>query len=330
MARSKHSAFKSATAEAAGIAEICRQLVEQEELLPGDILILLRNDPRGIYSAPIIEALGEQGLAAERPVNPFAVLEDDYPRTMLCMMRLLRDREDGLAWRELLKLRPNNIGDGSLMAVYRLADEHGERYQKTLALIADDPNILVHPRRSTIASEVEAIEEALDGLGDALELGAAEGLEALLDASAFPLGAERELVTDLLLRLMAEEEGEEEPKLKDIETALHSSRGSLDEAERDPDPDSVQIMTMHSAKGLTAEAVVVAACDDQLVPGETKNKRELDDERRLLYVSLTRAKHFLFVTYARKRLGRQSHMMGVSEDRGYTRFLQDYLPPTAH
>ena len=89
-------------------------------------------------------------------------------------------------------------------------------------------------------------------------------------------------------------------------------------------------MSMHAAKGLTAEAVIVAACDDQLMPGQTESKRQLDDERRLLYVSLTRAKHFLFVTFARKRLGRQSYMMGVAEDRSYTRFLQDYLPPTAH
>jgi len=322
--------FKSATAEAAGIAAICRQLVDQAGVSPGDILILLRNNPRGIYSEPIIHALGEQGLGAELPADPFAVLGEEYPRMVVCLMRLLRDRDDGLAWREILKLRDNKIGDGSLMAVYRLADERGERYQETLALIADNPEILEHARRKTIAAEVEAVEEILDGLRDALELDAAEGLEALLDAIAFPEGDERELVTELLLNVTAEDDGEEEPKLKDVETALHSSRGSLDEAERDADPDSVQIMSMHAAKGLTAEAVIVAACDDELMPGETESKRQLDDERRLLYVSLTRAKHFLFVTFARRRLGRQSHMMGVPEDRTYTRFLQDYLPPTAN
>jgi DNA helicase-2/ATP-dependent DNA helicase PcrA len=114
-----------------------------------------------------------------------------------------------------------------------------------------------------------------------------------------------------------------------VEEALHSSRGAMDEAEREADSDRVQIMSMHTAKGLTAEAVIIASCDDQLIPGETDSKREMDDQRRLLYVSLTRAKHFLFVTYARLRRGRQSHGLGVSQKRTFTRFLRDYLPPNS-
>ena len=82
--------------------------------------MLLRNNPRDLYSEPIVQALAAQGLAAELPVNPFAVLGEDYPRMLVCIMRLLRDREDGLAWREAPQAAPEQhrgrLADGGLPA----------------------------------------------------------------------------------------------------------------------------------------------------------------------------------------------------------------------
>jgi len=320
----KAYSFRSIAHEARGVAQICRQVVDDADVPPGNVLILLRSDPRGIYSEPIIAELTERGLDAELPSDPFAILAENNPRQLVCVLRLLRDRDDGLAWRALLKLRDNGLGSGSLLAIYRLADERGVHYGEALQVVSDDPDQLDHPRRSRISDEVKAIDALFDGLDGALELEPAEGLERVLDAIEFPSGEERYEVEQLLLGLPVEDK---DPTLRDVESALHSSRGAMDEAERVADATRVQIMTMHSAKGLTADAVIVAACDDQLVPGETDNRRELDDQRRLLYVSLTRAKHFMFVTYARRRAGRQSHMFGVSEDRTYTQFLQDYLRP---
>jgi superfamily I DNA/RNA helicase len=71
--------FRTGDDEARGVARICRQLVDDAEVEPGNILVLLRNDPRGVYSEPIIEALAGEGLGAELPVDPFAVLDEDAP-----------------------------------------------------------------------------------------------------------------------------------------------------------------------------------------------------------------------------------------------------------
>ena len=317
--------FGSIAAEARGIARLCRQLVDDAGIRPGGILILLRNNPHGTYSEPIIEALAQQDLDAELPTDPFAVLDDGLARQVVCVLRLLHDPEDGLAWAELLELRENSVGSGARMAAYRLADELGERYYTALGRIGDDADLLDHPRRRAISEEVQAIQGMLRELDDALDAPASEGLDAVLDAVSFPHGDEREEIENLLLSLLSDDE--ESQSLSDVEEALHSSRGAMDEAEREADSDRVQIMSMHTAKGLTAEAVIIASCDDQLIPGDTDSKRDMDDQRRLLYVSLTRAKHFLFVTFARLRSGRQSHGLGVSEKRTYTRFLRDYLPP---
>jgi len=81
-------------------------------------------------------------------------------------------------------------------------------------------------------------------------------------------------------------------------------------------------MTMDQAKGLTANAVIVAAAEGEYIPGRATGKA-VDDERRLLYVSLTRARHFLFATYSNSRNAPQKYTGRTSGQtaRHLTRFL---------
>lgn len=64
--------------------------------------------------------------------------------------------------------------------------------------------------------------------------------------------------------------------------------------------EGVRIMTMGGAKGLTVEATIIMAAEDGVIP---RPDCEIAEERRLLYVAMTRAKRYLFVTWARKRKG---------------------------
>ena len=81
------------------------------------------------------------------------------------------------------------------------------------------------------------------------------------------------------------------------------------EIEQEMESGKVNVLTMHKAKGLTASAVIVMAAEDEHIPGRQEREPELGDERRLLYVSLTRAKHKLFISYCNKRIGQQQ-MLG--------------------
>jgi DNA helicase-2/ATP-dependent DNA helicase PcrA len=68
--------------------------------------------------------------------------------------------------------------------------------------------------------------------------------------------------------------------------------------------------------------VIVAATEDEYIPGRATG-RAVEDERRLLYVSLTRAKEFLFVTYCTRRTGEQRYAGRTSGEtaRQLTQFL---------
>ncbi|HMO34281.1 MAG TPA: 3'-5' exonuclease [Lacibacter sp.] len=76
-----------------------------------------------------------------------------------------------------------------------------------------------------------------------------------------------------------------------------------DADEKDPDSDSVKLMTIHAAKGLEFECVFAAGLEEMLFPNamSINTREELEEERRLFYVVITRAKKKLWITYANTR-----------------------------
>jgi DNA helicase II / ATP-dependent DNA helicase PcrA len=76
-----------------------------------------------------------------------------------------------------------------------------------------------------------------------------------------------------------------------------------DADEKDPDADTVKLMTIHAAKGLEFSCVFAAGLEEMLFPNamSINTREELEEERRLFYVAITRAKQRLWVTYANTR-----------------------------
>jgi len=97
------------------------------------------------------------------------------------------------------------------------------------------------------------------------------------------------------------------------------------EEERDDDEDGVTLMSLHAAKGLEFPVVVIVGMEEDLLPcaGIQGEARDLDEERRLAYVGITRAREKLVLTRAQARVKR-----GKVLPRTPSRFLQD-LPEGA-
>ena len=76
-----------------------------------------------------------------------------------------------------------------------------------------------------------------------------------------------------------------------------------DADEKDPDADTVKLMTIHAAKGLEFSCVFAAGLEEMLFPNAMaiNTREELEEERRLFYVVITRAKQRLWITYANTR-----------------------------
>jgi DNA helicase-2/ATP-dependent DNA helicase PcrA len=93
-----------------------------------------------------------------------------------------------------------------------------------------------------------------------------------------------------------------------------------DADEKDPDSDSVKLMTIHAAKGLEFECVFAAGLEEGLFPNimSLNSREELEEERRLFYVVVTRAKKKLWITYANTR-----YKFGQIVQNDPSRFLEE-------
>ncbi len=89
--------------------------------------------------------------------------------------------------------------------------------------------------------------------------------------------------------------------------------------ESDEDVDKVTLMTVHAAKGLEYDAVFIVGLEEKLFPSEmSSDERQVEEERRLFYVAMTRARKFLTLLYSKSR-----QKFGISEDHDPSRFLSD-------
>ena len=93
----------------------------------------------------------------------------------------------------------------------------------------------------------------------------------------------------------------------------------MDEDDSEGD-NKVTLMTVHAAKGLEFETVFVVGLEEELFPSSMsmESPRQIEEERRLFYVAMTRAKKHLFLTYARRRM-----KYGITSDCEPSRFLRD-------
>ena len=102
----------------------------------------------------------------------------------------------------------------------------------------------------------------------------------------------------------------------------------LDRNNADKDADAVNMMTIHSAKGLEFPVVFVVGLEEGLFPGEMslESSRALEEERRLFYVALTRAEKLVILTYAKSRF-RNGKMEFSRPSRFIREIPQQYMTP---
>lgn len=316
--------FRDQNEEARGIAQLCTYLIHVHNLNPGNILILIRSDRNGVFSSPIrkrLEAAKVPVSAATDTGGPFDSLS---ARAFLSFMRLVVNREDSLAWRTLLQVWCQGIGPAAINAVYDLARSQGMGFAKSLLNAHNNPHILPSKHRNRLSEAIDRImtclQELFPGNSQAKYGNTNELLDVVRRAVESFIGAKEEQQSVLI----EFERAAESVGAKSLEELVRATEVMNEDIEQEINPQAVNIMTMHKAKGLTAEAVIIAAAEDQYLPGRSQGDA-LDDERRLLYVSLTRAKHHLFITYCDRRMGPQQHTGRDSGklNRHLTQFLRD-------
>lgn len=287
-------AFRGQVAEARGVASIIQGLVQNDGLQPSDVLVMLRSDWQGQFSNPIRERLGEMGIPCSDPNVVDRMLEESGNRRLLEAGRLLSNREDAIAWASLLA-QTDGIGARFLDYVYERARERRCQFGQALldahgAGYPDGPGGSARRANTLVTGVLGWLDD--HPLPDEPE---ERWGRWIIDAAG---GEVVPAPSDALAELLLELDGMGEPgqglgayisQVGPLGKDLHQSHG-----------EGVRIMSMGASKGLTVRAAIIAAAEEGLVP---RPDCDLGEERRLLYVAMTRAKEFLYCTWARRRRG---------------------------
>jgi len=241
-------------------------------------------------------------------------------RNVLAYMRLVGNRDADAAFERVVNTPPRGIGGKSVAEIRLLARAAGIPLWQAATKILDE-GLLTGRARKAIAVFLGMI-ETLDEQTAEADLG--ELVEVVVEASGLKdyhakEGGERgqarvenmaELVTaaktydpseDYLFD--ADPDEQEAPTLSVLDDFLSHAALEAGEGQSDPDQDCVQLMTMHSAKGLEFPLVFLAGLEDGLFPHmmSLEEPGRLEEERRLCYVGVTRAMRQLYLTYAESR-----------------------------
>ncbi|MCS7220243.1 MAG: UvrD-helicase domain-containing protein [Anaerolineae bacterium] len=317
--------------EAAYVVSQIRRLTEAGEVALGDCAVMYRTNAQS-------RALEEVFVAAGMPyrlVGATRFYERREIKDLLAYLRLIYNPNDSLSLARIINVPPRKIGDQTLA---RLAD-----WARELGL-----------------SQMEALRRLSEGEKGPFTAGARASLLSFFRMLQGWIQARPYLTpVQLLDRVLAEsgyaeyvrdgtEEGEDRwaniQELRNV-ASQYSVSGTAADSEDEVDAlglflqeialvsdvdelpektDVPTLLTLHMAKGLEFSAVFITGLEEGLLPHSRSldDPEELEEERRLFYVGITRAKEHLFLTYTLHRLA-----YGSNKIRERSRFLGD-IPPS--
>ena len=320
-----------------------------------DVAILYRMNA---LSRTIESALREKGIPY-RVYGGMRFYDRKEIKDVLAYLRLIYSDADNYAWERIINVPKRGIGDTTVAKVLAISEREGipaltvcerssmfpelgrstEKLFEFYLLIENLRRVLAD-NEASFSEFIEYVQDKTGLVNEIIEqrekkdemVDRVENLKELLsEAVEFEARRKKEVETALLSN--SEEERAQDPYLEnepdfglDLEgilgaylqnAALYSEGDNADDSE-----DYVRLMSIHSAKGLEFGAVYVVGVDETIFPSSRSvNDGDVEEERRLMYVALTRAKRKLTVISARSRM-----LFGQTQNLSPSRFIKE-IPP---
>jgi len=277
----------------------------------GDIAVLYRSNAQ---SRAFEEALlGEQ--VPYRVYGGMRFFERAEVKDALAYLRLLTNRNDDAAFERAVNTPTRGIGERTLDEVRRIARVQAVSLWEA-AMLATQGNDLTSRAKNALAGFLNLIQQIG---GETVQMTLAERIDHVLVRSALREHwskesrntLDSESRSDNLDELVSvasrfiQRDADEEGTADMSELVAFLSYASLEagEGQAQAGEDGVQLMTLHSAKGLEFPLVFLAGMEEGLFPGarSLEESGRLEEERRLAYVGITRARQKLVLGYAESR-----------------------------
>lgn len=296
--------------EAIQIANNIFELRMQQQISHQDMAILYRTNAQS-------RALEEQLRRRNIPYRIYGGLSF-YKRKeikdILAYFRLTINHFDEEALKRVINYPARGIGKTSLEKMIVASGELNQPLWSVIEELAHN-KILEGATARKVLDFVTMIKSFALGMRTqsafdiAHHIARSSGLLAELNIDKTPEGISRqENVMELLNAIQEYVDGEDvtedgEIKEKNLATFIQDVALLTDADEDDDNPNKVSLMTVHAAKGLEFKAVFIAGMEENLFPSQLSlnSREELEEERRLFYVAVTRAEKHLFISHANHR-----------------------------
>jgi DNA helicase-2/ATP-dependent DNA helicase PcrA len=229
-------------------------------------------------------------------------------KDLLGYLRYTVNQQDEEAFKRIINLPKRGIGDSTVAKIVVAASEN----QKTIWEIIGNINQYLEGRAmnsietftSLIKSYIIMEDEGKDAYTIAMNIVKTSGILHELYIDKTVEGVARHENVQELLNSIKQFVDNPENENKTLGTFLQTvSLLTNADQEEDGDPDKVTMMTIHGAKGLEFQHVFVVGMEENLFPSQMmlRNREDLEEERRLFYVAITRAEKKLTLSYAEQR-----------------------------
>ncbi len=273
----------------------------------GDYAILYR----GNHQSRLVEKVLMQSRIPYRISGGISFFSRSEVKDIMAYLRLLVNLDDDNAFIRIINTPRREIGPTTLQKLGELAEKRSQSLFKT----AFDPEIteILSPKRlNTLVSFVEwfnqlskqAQSEPMPAVYELLHNIDYESW--LYETSPSPTAAQMRMkninqLTDWLDEMLKGDEIEEPYTLADA-VARFTLRDMLERNENETEQDEVQLMTLHASKGLEFPYVYLIGMAEGLLPHQNSiDEDNIEEERRLAYVGITRAQQLLTFSYSRER-----------------------------
>ncbi|MCK4998295.1 MAG: UvrD-helicase domain-containing protein, partial [Anaerohalosphaera sp.] len=233
-------------------------------------------------------------------------------KDMVSYLKLIANVDDSVALQRAIGTHSRGIGKTTIARLESFADSHGISLFEAMRQVGQIELIAQGTRGKVkaFAELIEAFRQQADGKVAPLMESVFEdtGLLSVLKAAGEDQLSAIENIDELINSAAKYDEITESPNLVDyLQTiALYSDTDAYD-----PDSKRVSLMTLHAAKGLEFDNVFLIGLEEGLLPHErslVEGSEDIEEERRLFFVGITRAREQLFISYAKYRTQRGQYL----------------------
>ena len=315
---------KDAEHEAEHVTAIAATLAQKYKARWHDIAILYR----GNFQARPLEKALRLARIPYHLTGALSFLDRAEVKDLLCYLRLLTNPSDDAAFLRVVNVPRREIGATTLEKLGRMAQtRHGSLLD---AARSDSVLRQLTPRP---AAALAAFASLLDELRSAsLHQSAADLVETILQRTHYAA----QIIASTSDAALRERRLGNLKELADWFRAMQKHGASandltsqlalLSHADRDDPGNAVRMMTLHAAKGLEFRFVFIVGCEDGTLPHEGAiDEGRIEEERRLMYVGITRAKELLTLSWSAK-----TRRWGEAHTNQPSRFLQELPQADLH